>query len=118
MDIRPHLKALGFLFSLMVLVTVVTTFVALRLQSESGGTASPALDRAADDPAAGVSAPGGTPIAASAAESEAIAPQSVVPAGGQCSSGATSLVESQAMEGNIDSGLGAIRLPTATVAAP
>lgn len=118
MDIRPHLKALGFLFSLMVLVTVVTAFVALRLQSESGRSASPALDRAADDPVAGVSAPGGISTAASAAQSEVIAPQSAVPAGGQCSSGATSLVESQAMEGDIDSGLGAIRLPTAIFAAP
>lgn len=118
MDIRPHLKALGFLFSLMFLVTVVTAFVALRLQSESGRSPSPALDRAADDSALGVSVPGGISIAASAAKSEAIAAPSVVPAGGQCSSGATSLVESQAMEGDIDSGLGTIRLPTASFAAP
>jgi hypothetical protein len=117
MDIRPHLKALGLLFSLMLVVTVVTAFVALRLRTSTGGAGPTGQSIQSGQPAAAAAATGAS-IAAPERLSGAGKPPSAGPVGGQCTSGATSLVESQALEGGIDSGLGAIRMPTATSAAP
>ncbi len=111
MDMKSHLKALGLIFSMMFLVTVVTAIVALRLRS--GITAS---EPDAPQPAAAAATRSGNP--ATVALPVASGGGGMRPAGGQCSSGASSLVEDQALQGGINTGLDTLSMPSGTASAP
>lgn len=111
MDMKSHLKTLGLILSLMFLVTVVTAIVALRLRSDI--TAS---EPDAPPPAASTATGAGHP--APAVQSAAPGGGVSRPAGGQCSSGASSLVEDQALQGGISTGLGSLSMPSGTASAP
>ncbi|MBK8541386.1 MAG: hypothetical protein IPL60_15485 [Ardenticatenia bacterium] len=111
MDIKPHLKVMGLILSIMVLVTVVTAMVALRLRAGSALSAVAAPTVAAADVAAAGATTAASGNAASVGNTSASA-------GGQCSSGASSLVESQALQGDISIGLEPLQMPVGTRAAP
>lgn len=111
MNLRQHLRPLGLLVSLMLLITATTAIVALRLQQRPAPATT--QDATGSAPIA-VSPQPDTGQAGGAQAASVQQPAAAKAPGGQCVSGATSLVESAALDGGIGGGLGAMSFPTAT----
>lgn len=118
MNLSQHLKPLGLLLGLMLLVTVTTALVALRLQPPAGAAVPAGAAQSSAPLVAGSGQAGSSTGGAAGSATAAAAPSGVAaprtPGGGQCVSGATSLVESAALDAGIGGGLGAVAFPTPT----